>query len=229
MQINTQTNIYRILGTNMGKNILSLKFFSYALLKNLTRKKYFLLVIIERQKRIGGYNLNGGGDRPLMLEQTKKKMSESKLGEKNYWYGKHLSDEHKANLREKHLGLKHSEEAKKKMSDQRKGEGNGMFGKTQSEKTKKVIGDKNKGRTPSKETREKMGESHRGEKNYWFNKPFPEEMRKNMSDAQKGEKSHNFGKKFSDEHKKKMSESSKLAWLKRKQKVNPNPNHQKRV
>ena len=55
-------------------------------------------------------------------EETKRKMSKARIGENNYWYGKH-----------------HSEETKRKMSEALSGEKNPNFGKHLSEEHKKKI------------------------------------------------------------------------------------------
>jgi group I intron endonuclease len=61
-------------------------------------------------------------------EETRKKMSESKKGEKCYWYGKELS-----------------EDTRKKMSDARKGEKHPLYGKQHSDEHKKKLSEANKG------------------------------------------------------------------------------------
>ena len=50
-------------------------------------------------------------------KETRKKMSDSHKGERNYFFGKSLSAEHKAKMSESHKGEKFSEERKKKISD----------------------------------------------------------------------------------------------------------------
>jgi group I intron endonuclease len=72
-------------------------------------------------------------------EETKRKLSEMKKGEKNFLFGKHLKEETKQKLREKtterhrtiwsgennpRFGIKHTLEARKKMSDATKGKNN---------------------------------------------------------------------------------------------------------
>lgn len=69
-------------------------------------------------------------------EESKKKMSEVKKGENNYWYGKQHSDETKKKMSEAHKGKTHSEESKKKMSESKKGENHPLYGKHHSEETK---------------------------------------------------------------------------------------------
>ena len=83
-------------------------------------------------------------------EETRKKISEAKKGENNYWFGKH-----------------HSAESCKKMSEAKKGENNYWFGKHHSEETRKKISDAHKGKNHSDETRQKMSEAHKGK--HWYN------------------------------------------------------------
>lgn len=54
-------------------------------------------------------------------EEHKRKNSESKKGEKCYWYGKRHTDEAKRKNSEKHKGKKYSEESNKKRSETLKG------------------------------------------------------------------------------------------------------------
>ena len=56
-----------------------------------------------------------------LSDETKKKLSESHSGEKNYWYGKKLSKEHRKNLSQSHLGITPSEETRQKMSKSQTG------------------------------------------------------------------------------------------------------------
>lgn len=76
-----------------------------------------------------GYNLESGGvTNKEVNEVTRKKLRETHLGEKAFWYGKHLSDETKSKLSKSHigkskywLGKKRDDETIKKMSKNRKG------------------------------------------------------------------------------------------------------------
>ena len=53
-----------------------------------------------------GYNIeNGGSSRGKVSEATKKKLSEAHVGEKNPFYGRHLSEEHKEKIRETRRSL----------------------------------------------------------------------------------------------------------------------------
>ena len=54
-------------------------------------------------------------------EESRKKMSESKKGEKCYIFGKHLSEETRKKMSESKKGKHPSEEARKKMSESKKG------------------------------------------------------------------------------------------------------------
>lgn len=80
----------------------------------------------------GGYNLmKGGGSRGKPCEESKQKMSEAQLGEKNPMWSEH-----------------HSEETRKKQSDAMKGEKHPMWGEHHGEETRKKqseskIGEKN--------------------------------------------------------------------------------------
>lgn len=47
-----------------------------------------------------GYNIEGGGRKnKIVADSTRKKMHDSTVGENNPFYGKHLTDEHKAKIR----------------------------------------------------------------------------------------------------------------------------------
>lgn len=84
----------------------------------LTREAYwgeYYNVLGER-----GLNLilpKSGDTYSGVSEETRKRMRESKLGEKNSQYGKPLSEEHKQKIREFQTGRKHSEEHRRKVSE----------------------------------------------------------------------------------------------------------------
>ena len=143
-------------------------------------------------------NLTDGGDGTvgwIVSEETLKKMSEGKTGEKNNMFGKTHSDETRRKISEagkgktgeKHsmFGKTPSEETRRKMSEAQKG-------KTLSDEHKRKISDAAKGRKHSDETKRKMSEGKTGEKHPFFGKT--------------GEENPMFGKKHSDETKRKMSE-----------------------
>ncbi|ABT14745.1 hypothetical protein NY2A_B346L [Paramecium bursaria Chlorella virus NY2A] len=95
----------------------------------------------------GGYNLKTGGRYGKHNEDTKKKIGDSKRGEKNHNYGKKISEETKTKLSnalsgKKHYmfgkprecnpiyGIRRSNETRKKISEATSGDKNPMFGKT---------------------------------------------------------------------------------------------------
>jgi group I intron endonuclease len=87
-----------------------------------------------------GYNMTFGGEGLLghvASEETRRKMSESKIGEKNSFYGK-----------------RHSDEAKQKMSQDRKGKNTGelnpFYGRTHSDQTKQILSEYASERTGDK-------------------------------------------------------------------------------
>jgi group I intron endonuclease len=133
-------------------------------------------------------NLTDGGDGTvgwIVSDETRRKISEGKTGEKHYFYGK-----------------THSDETLRKMSERKTGEKHPMFGKTHSDESRIKIGEAQKGRKHSEESRRKMSEGKTGEKHNMFGKTPSEETRRKMSEAQKG-------KKHSEESLKKMRESAK--------------------
>ena len=123
-------------------------------------------------------------------EETKRKMSLDRSGDKNVNYGKIMPEETRRKISDSLVG-------------KRSGEKNGFFGKRHSEKTKAEMSEKRKG---------KPKESHPN-----FGKHLSEETRKNISIALSGENNPNFGKRgeetsmFGKRHspktKAKMSES----------------------
>ena len=127
-----------------------------------------------------GFNLAGGGQMFRPSEETSKKLSEQKQGEKNPMYGKPITDEHRENLRAAHGG-----------------EGNGMFGKKQSEEAKAKIAAKITGSHHTEETKAKMSAAKLG-------KPISEKAHL----ARMGRPAPNKGVPMSDEAKQKISETA---------------------
>ena len=73
-----------------------------------------------------GYNKAIGGKGSLgfhLTEETKRKISEFNIGEKNPRYGKHLSEETKRKISESHRAKHHTKETRYKMSMSRIGKG----------------------------------------------------------------------------------------------------------
>jgi len=169
-----------------------LKVISYKLFENLSEKES-LEIEKDLIKKIGKMiNENGplvnfsdggtGGDNiskhPYKSEIVKK-MSESKKGEKNSFYGKHHTDETKQKLStimvditlgEKNgfYGKKHTENTKKKHSDLMKGrytgETNPFYGKKHSEESKLRMSELAKKRKHNENSKLKISESLKGKR-----------------------------------------------------------------
>ena len=126
-----------------------------------------------------GYNSTDGGDGGLLgysfTEETKRKISLSRIGERNPFYGKHLSGEHR-----------------RKISKAQKGKSSPMKGKTLTEEHRKKLSLSNSGencymygRKHSESVKRKISESLRGKKNPFFGKRHSEEARRKMSEAKR--------------------------------------------
>jgi hypothetical protein len=105
-------------------------------------------------------------------EDHKRKISESRIGDKNPMYGKNFSKEHRKKISETKIGDKNpmygknfSKEHRKKLSEKKIGDKNPMFGKKHTEETKK-----------------KMSEVKTGEKHPMFGEKHTEEAKKKMSE-----------------------------------------------
>jgi group I intron endonuclease len=184
-----------------------------------------------------GYNLcDGGGGLMNPTEEVRKKMSESRKGEKSHTYGKHLSEETKRKIGEKsklrggenhpNYGKHRSEETKKKISEANKkyvGELNSMYGKKHTEETKAKMSKIQKGRKHTPETIEKVRQKMIGRKH-------SEEHRKKISEGNKGKKmspesiektrQKNIGRKHTEETKVKISNVQKGKKLSEEHKKN---------
>ena len=130
-----------------------------------------------------GYNIRGGGGScGTMSEESRKKISESRMGEKNPNFGKPLSLE-----------------ARQHLSEIRTGEGNPFYGKHLSDEHKQKISEANKGRKHTKETCKKISKANKGRK-------LSEETKNKISESLKGENAPNYGKHLSEETKRKLRE-----------------------
>jgi hypothetical protein len=128
-------------------------------------------------------NLTDGGEgMENPSEETRRKLSESRMGEKNHNFGKPLSDTTKQKLRDCNLGKKLSEETCIKMSIRMTGEGHPMFDKHHREDSKQKMRE------------QKLGKMD-GEKNPFFGKTHNEESSKKISESGKGRKWINDGNK----------------------------------
>lgn len=95
-------------------------------------------------------------------DETRAKLSESKSGENNPFFGR-----------------THSDETKIKMKDKRAEQ-------IITEETKRKISDSNTGKVRSAETKRRISESKKGNKHYMFGKTHSEEYRANLSAKNKG-------------------------------------------
>ena len=93
-------------------------------------------------------------------EESKQKMSESHKGDKNYWYGKHLSEETKQKMRKPK-----SEETKRKLSESHKG-------KKLSDEHKRKLSEVGKGRKHTEESKQKMSKALKGKSKPYQYKPI---------------------------------------------------------
>ena len=126
--------------------------------KNITEEEAFkheiYMIAVFGRKDLGTgilYNMTNGGDGAsgaVRSEETRRKISISKSGENNPFYGKSLS-----------------EETKRKLSEANRGKDNPLYGKSHSEETRRKISEGNKGKTHSQETRRKISEAISGVKN----------------------------------------------------------------
>lgn len=102
----------------------------------------FLIEYYHTTDKDFGYNLASGGNKnKKMSEETKKKMSESKIGNQSA------------------LGFHHSEGTKKLLSEKLRGENNPFYGKHHSEEAKKKNTIAHIGKYHSEESKRKMSKS----------------------------------------------------------------------
>lgn len=140
-----------------------------------------------------------------LSEETKKKMSESRRGEKNGMYGKHHTEEVKEKCRQAHLGIPLSNEHKQKLSKAFSGNNNPMYGRV---RKGELVGEKNGMymKHHTEEAKNKISLATKGENNGMYGKHHTEEARKKMSTN------------ISQEERKRRSERMKAYNQKRKQK-----------
>lgn len=162
-------------------------------------------------------------------EETRKKMSDSRKGEKCYWYGKHRdtttkeklsiackgktsgknngmygkhhSDEAKEKLRNANLGKKHSDETKKKISESNK--------LNYTDEHRQSISVANKGKKLSDETKKKISDANKGKTHSDETKRLLSEIHKNRYKNMTTEEREHLSHTFSDEHKQHISNALK--------------------
>lgn len=94
-------------------------------------EEYYIFELMTYDPRVG-YNKDYGGKSGRPTEETKRKLSEARKGEKHHMYGKQLSEEAKRKMSESHKGRQFSEETRRKLSEAKKG-------KHRSDETKRKI------------------------------------------------------------------------------------------
>lgn len=156
-------------------------------LDSLNEREQYYIAFYDLMNRDIGYNMKEGGFNYLLSDEIKKKISEtkkgqkghkhtaetieqmrkSKLGKNNPAYGKPMSDEQKNKIRNSTIGNKnhfygkhHSIEAKNKISQLH-------LGRKLTEEHKRKIGEAGLGRKHSAESIQKMSKV---KKEYWKNK-----------------------------------------------------------
>lgn len=125
--------------------------------------------------RRNGYNMTDGGDwvnLGTLSEEHKRKLSESKKGDKNPMFGKKHSEETRRKMSESNKG-KHSvsEELRKKLSEANRGERNHNFRKPAW----------NRGMPIPEEQKKKISEALKGKPQPWNSRPCSAETRKKIS------------------------------------------------
>jgi len=116
-----------------------------------------------------GYNLTTGGNQNIMCQETREKLSKSKLKNKNPMYGKPVS-----------------KETREKLSEAHSGEKNHFYGKTHTEETKKKMANAKKGTTKSEEFKIKMSKRMTGTNHPFYGKHRTEESKRKISESSKG-------------------------------------------
>lgn len=161
----------------------------------------------------------------IVTKETREKQSKSHSGEKNYWYGKHLTEKHKKKLRlanknqipwnKGKKGLRHhTDAAKMKMRLSHIGQHSGMKGKHHTKKSIEKMRlahmgfeSPNKGVHLKEETKIKISESLQG--NVPWNKGktdvYSKKALEKMSLSHKGKTTWNKGIPMKDKQKKKIS------------------------
>lgn len=101
-------------------------------------------------------------DRPEMTELTRSKMSKSKIGELNSFYGKKHSDVSRSRMSDSLKGKPLSDEHKASIRSSMSGDKNPFHGKSHSDETRKKISEKGRARRTSAETRTKQSQALKG-------------------------------------------------------------------
>lgn len=124
-----------------------------------------------------GYNLTlggGGSVSRICTEETKKKISDAKVGKPLSEQAKQRMSESRKGKPSPMQGKHHSEETKKRLSEIEKGAGNPFYGRHHTEESKR-----------------KISEAHKRENNGFYGRRHTEESKRKMSEARKGKPAAN--------------------------------------
>jgi predicted DNA-binding protein YlxM (UPF0122 family) len=137
-------------------------------------EEYFIAYYDSRNPT-KGYNLASGGSRGKMPEETRKKMSDSHRGEKNYNYGTTMPQATRDKISQANKGRKWSENEHKRRAEQ------------YSYYSERITGDKNPmfGQKWSDDKKKQMSEAFTGEGNPFFGKRHSEEFKRQISQTKK--------------------------------------------
>jgi hypothetical protein len=138
------------------------------------RHEVYMIALFGRKDKGTGIlrNRTDGGEGASGAEvsaETRRKLSECRLGEKNPNFGKKMSEKQRERLREVAKVRSHSEETRRKISEKLKGN-KWNVGRKHSEEMKRKVSEASRGRKRavgkkhSEETKRKMSESHKGSK-----------------------------------------------------------------
>lgn len=157
----------------------------------LNNRECFYISFYDSNNNSKGYNLTSGGNQSPMTDEIKKKISLTKIGDKNPNYGKTPSKE----SIEKMLETKRnngpyvvSYESKIKKSIQKMGINNPNYGKKYSLEERRIMSENQKKRNfkHTEESKSKMSKL--------MKESFTPEKRKKYSDSKKGENNNFYGK-----------------------------------
>lgn len=175
--------------------------------------EYFYIKVLKSQNHEIGYNIadgdvNSSKGNPARRPEVRDKIRDAAKirfcnPENNPMYKRHHSEETRKKIREKHLGIKWSDEQKKRMSEHRKGV---KRTKPISEESRKKMSESAKRRMANPENNPMYGD-HRfsGENNPMYGKKHSEETKKRWSEIRRGRKmSEETRLKMSLAHKKKI-------------------------
>ena len=136
-------------------------------IENLNREEIRLISENKTTDRNVGYNIDSGGKRNIVSEETKEKLR-AYCGPRHWFFGGHLSDEAKQKLKEANTGKNHYH-----------------FGRPLSQEQRDKISKTNKNKTFSEETRQKISLGKIGVNNPNFGKKFSEETKAKMRESAK--------------------------------------------